>query len=201
MKRRLGSIVSERRLGSIVTASVVLPTAVLALAAGPRGVSTTTSTGRGTLEEAEKATLTYIREEEKLARDVYITLSAVWPVRVFAQIADSEQAHMDAVLKMLTKYGLPDPAEGLEVGQFSDTSGLQKIYDGLVEAGAMSKTKALEAGVFIEETDIEDLTAAIAETDNPDLDQMYGHLKAGSVRHLLAFSRHLATLQANAESE
>jgi hypothetical protein len=69
---------------------------------------------------------------------------------------------------------------------------LQPIYDALAAAGSVSVVGALEAGVFIEETDITDLTEAVGATDNPDLQQVYGNLLEGSARHLMAFLAHLA---------
>lgn len=147
--------------------------------------------GQGVLDEGEVEALVYTREEEKLARDTYLTLYEVWGMPLFLNIAASEQSHMDAVLGMLEKYGLDDPAAGKVVGEFSEGSGLQQIYDALVETGSASVVGALEAGVFIEETDITDLSEAVAGTDNPDLQRVYGNLLEGSARHLAAFLAHL----------
>jgi hypothetical protein len=156
--------------------------------------ATVVELGVGSLDEGEVAALIYTREEEKLARDTYLTLYGVWGMPVFSNVAASEQSHMDAVLRMLEKYGLEDPAEGKGVGEFTESSGLQPIYDALVESGSASVIGALEAGVFIEETDITDLSEAVAATDNPDLQQVYGNLLEGSARHLVAFLAHLADL-------
>ncbi len=71
--------------------------------------------GVGSLDEGEVVALIYTREEEKLARDTYLTLYGVWEMPVFSNIAASEQSHMDAVLRMLEKYGLEDPAAGMGV--------------------------------------------------------------------------------------
>ena len=54
----------------------------------------------------------FMREEEKLARDVYLTLYDAWRLAPFANISVSEQKHMNAMLLLLRKYGLPDPAAG-----------------------------------------------------------------------------------------
>ena len=42
-----------------------------------------------------------MREEEKLARDVYLTLYDIWGTPAFNNIASSEQTHMDAVLMLI----------------------------------------------------------------------------------------------------
>jgi len=51
----------------------------------------------GEISEAEADGLAFMREEEKLARDVYLTLYDQWGLRSFSNIAASEQTHTDAV--------------------------------------------------------------------------------------------------------
>jgi hypothetical protein len=53
------------------------------------------------LNDTETAHLVFMREEEKLARDTYITLNQTWGLRVFSNIASSEQTHMDTMLAKL----------------------------------------------------------------------------------------------------
>lgn len=73
-----------------------------------------------TLTEGEKAHLMFMREEEKLARDVYLTLGSLYPnSRVFGKIDDSEQKHTMAVKNMIEKYGLEDPNTNDNVGVFT----------------------------------------------------------------------------------
>lgn len=50
-----------------------------------------------------------MREEEKLARDVYLELYETWDLPVFYNIAQSEQTHMGAVKTLIEKYNLKDP--------------------------------------------------------------------------------------------
>lgn len=85
----------------------------------------------GVLTDAERASLIYMREEEKLARDVYITLNQKWNLKVFRNIAQSEQNHMEKILKLLNRYSVPDPVISNEVGVFADTS-LGSLYAVLV---------------------------------------------------------------------
>jgi hypothetical protein len=137
------------------------------------------------LSQTEADTLNFMREEEKLARDVYLVMFTYWSSKTFTNIAESEQTHMDAIKKLLDKYGLPDPADP-EIGVFNDTE-LQQLYDDLVIQGANSKLDALMVGALIEEVDIEDLQTAIDQTDKQDLDRVYGNLMSGSKNHLRAF--------------
>ena len=134
--------------------------------------------------------LSYMREEEKLARDVYLTLYDQWGVPIFQNIASSEQTHMDSVLMLLEQYGLPDPAAGMDIGEFSAPL-FQGLYRDLVAQGSLSQADALKVGTTIEELDIVDLEERIAQTDNPSIIQIYGNLLAGSENHLRAFVSNL----------
>lgn len=141
------------------------------------------------LTNEEAATLRKMREEEKLARDVYEFLNEKWNVRIFKNISASEQRHFDAIGTLLTRYGVADPANS-ERGVFTDTA-LQALYNELTAAGSGSLKAALEAGVTIEKADIADLEAAIAATAKPDLKRVYVNLLKGSLNHLDAFESNL----------
>ena len=143
------------------------------------------------LTDEEVQWLTYMREEEKLARDVYLTLNDEWNMRIFSNIAASEQQHMDAVKTLLVRYGIPDPAAGTDQGEFRNTT-LQELYDQLIQQGSISKVEALKVGVIVEETDIDDLNAAIATTTHKDIKTVYSNLLEGSLNHLDAFESQLA---------
>ena len=142
---------------------------------------------------AEAAELAFMREEEKLARDVYLRLHDAWGIAPFASIAASEQHHMDAVLRLLTRYRVADPAAGNAVGEFSD-AGLQALFDALVVRGTASAAAALRVGALVEEVDLDDLAGALARTDKRDVDQVYESLACGSRNHLRAFAGALAVL-------
>lgn len=113
-----------------------------------------------------------MREEEKLAHDVYAALYEIWGLPVFQNIAVSEQAHTDSVLGLLQAYGLADPAAGNGPGQFSDPT-LQNLYDQLMAQGSQSLLDALRVGATIEEVDILDLQARLAQTTNAAITQVY----------------------------
>ena len=134
----------------------------------------------------EIADLLYMREEEKLARDVYLALHDLWGMPVFQNIAASEQAHMDALLGLINQYGLEDPAAGNSAGVFADPT-LQDLYNQLIATGSQSLADALLVGATIEEIDILDLQGSLAQTNNGDIVVVYQSLLAGSENHLLAF--------------
>ena len=142
------------------------------------------------LSEADIDSLTYMREEEKLARDVYIYLYDKWGARVFDNISVSEQTHMDAIKTLLDRYGIPDPVTSNEVGKFTNGS-LGDLYEILAGAGSVSLVEALKVGVFIEITDITDLTEGIAATSRKDIKNVYTNLRKGSQNHWDAFCSNL----------
>jgi hypothetical protein len=143
------------------------------------------------LTDAEKYWLTYMREEEKLARDVYLFLYDKWHSRIFNNISISEQRHMDAIKTLLDRYAIPDPAAGNGQGEFTNPE-LQAQYDELIQQGSVSLVDALEVGVLIEETDIDDLNEAIASTTRKSIKTVYSNLLRGSLNHLKAFVFNLA---------
>ncbi len=172
--------------GALATASM-LPTGGAMAASRDGGGATAVLTAE------EKNDLAFMREEEKLARDVYLTLYDIWGTPVFANIATSEQQHMDAILNLLNTYQLPDPAASNLVGEFTNTE-LQALYDALIARGKQSALDALLVGGVIEETDIEDLTAAMATSRQGNIDRVYQNLLNGSHNHLRAFARNIESL-------
>jgi len=145
------------------------------------------------LSTTEAAGLTYLREEEKLARDVYTRLYAKWGSRIFGNIAQSEQRHFDALKVLLDRYGLVDPAADNAVGVFTDP-GLRTLYGNLVAQGQVSPAAALRVGATIEDLDIHDLDQALAATDNDDFRIVYQNLQNGSHNHMRAFAGQLQVL-------
>lgn len=134
---------------------------------------------------AVSTSLRFMREEEKLARDVYLYLNNRWNSRVFANIAAAEQSHMDQMLCFLQAYKLPDSASAT-AGVFNDAS-LQQLYNLLIADGSKSLLDAFKVGALIEEVDIRDLRSAIAASSDSAINQSYLNLMLGSYNHLQAF--------------
>lgn len=162
-----------------------------------------------TVDENERLHLVFMREEEKLARDVYITLGMQYPQqKTFGNIADSEERHTGSAEDMLAKYGIEDPVTNNNVGVFSGAEFgwyFTEKYTQLVEMGSAGELQALMVGAFIEELDMLDINQCpkvIVETidsiestsdcgkvytDNADLQRMYTSLLEGSESHLRAY--------------
>lgn len=143
----------------------------------------------------EAAGLVFMREEEKVARDVYTALYTVWGAAVFDNIGAAEQTHMDSVALLLQRYSLPDPAAITAPGRFTSPE-LQALHDALMAAGRVSLVDALKVGAEIEDVDIRDLRALKAATTRADLLLVYDQLERGSRNHLRAFHASLKGLGA-----
>ena len=141
------------------------------------------------LSTNEKEGLIYMYEEEKLAHDVYKTLSEKYTVPVFKNITKSEAYHMSLVLDLIKKYKLKDPS-GKAQGEFENKE-LQKLYNDLIEKGAKSLIDALEVGATIEDVDIFDLEKLNDKVKNEEINKLYRQLICGSENHMRAFTGHL----------
>jgi hypothetical protein len=138
------------------------------------------------LTQEEISDLIFLREEEKLARDVYLNFYEKYNLQIFKNISNSESQHMSTVLKLLNKYDIEDPASP-NIGVFHNTD-LQKIYNDLIAQSNISLVEALKVGNKIEDLDISDLTLNESRTYNVDILSVYGTLKCGSRNHLRNFN-------------
>ena len=145
----------------------------------------------GELTDAQKDGLSFIIEEEKVARDVYLTLSKTWNERIFKNIAKAEQRHMDALIELFSRYEIETPITIEDEGVFENEE-LQKLYNDLVQRGNISLIDALEVGVLVEETDIADLEELLEAGVPDDFERTYSHLLKGSNQHLRAFNRQIS---------
>ncbi len=142
----------------------------------------TGSTNTGSLD------LLRLREEEKLARDVYMALAKTSNLPVFLNIARSESQHMQAVERLI---GRTNGNALIDIpGTFSYPD-YQQLYQSLVASGSRSSVDALRVGVKIEEMDIADLNQLLTQSTNPQVQQVLGHLMRASQNHLRAFASQL----------
>jgi len=171
------------------------------LAVDANGASSFNSTALGqslavlpieTLSVSEKESLAFMREEEKLAHDVYAQMDTRWGTytRAFGNIASSEATHAEAVRQLLLRYNLSDPAAVLAPGVFQNAV-LQGLYNQLLATGATSLIDALKVGAAIEEIDMVDINKALLSVDNQDVRMVYENLLKGSRNHLRSFVSNL----------
>lgn len=177
------------------------------------GKSMSASTDDTALDYNEKIHLIFMREEEKLARDVYSTLGTMYPDSViFGKIDNSEQVHTTAVKAMIEKYGYEDPNTNDNIGVYTGEDYgwyFTEKYNLLVERASISELEALYVGAFIEELDMMDINQCpqvIVDTDNginevsecgkiytqnPDIQRLYGSLLDGSDSHMEGYVRNI----------
>ncbi len=143
------------------------------------------------LSAEEIAGLKYMREEEELARDLYMTIFNNTGLTVFQSISlNSEVAHAQSMLNLLNTYGEADPSTG-NPATYSDAN-LQTLYDTLI-ASATGAGKvdldALMVGALVEEVDIEDINAKKVQVQPAHalIIQTYDNLLCGSRNHLRSF--------------
>jgi hypothetical protein len=169
------------------------------------------STDTTELDFNEATHLAFMREEEKLARDVYTKLGMLYPDSiVFGNIDDSEQRHTDAVKGVMEQHGLEDPNTNDNLGVFTgDVYGeyFTEKYNYLIDKASASELDALYIGAFIEELDMMDIgrcpqeivqqdngvdnddQCGLVYTDEPDIINLYKSLLNGSESHLRGYVR------------
>lgn len=140
-------------------------------------------------DDMEKG-LQLMREEEKLAHDVYLALYEKWQIPVFNNIANAESRHFDAVGYLLETYNVDDPAYK-KAGKFRNKN-LSDLYTELVEKGSTSLESAFEVGALIEELDIQDLQEQLGAGNDELVTTVFGNLERASEMHLRAFTNQLA---------
>ncbi|TQV63385.1 MAG: DUF2202 domain-containing protein [Halothiobacillaceae bacterium] len=155
------------------------------------------------LTAEETAEVLYMREEEKAARDVYLTLAEHWyptegnsaVVTALNNIAAAEQTHMERIEAILEKYNLPDPVDAAETRGAFVNPDLALLYTTLVAQGKLTVQDTLRVGGLIEETDIRDLKHSIEITQARDIVNVYANLLCGSRNHLRAFAGQITQTQ------
>lgn len=167
-----------------------------------------------TLDAAEETHLIFMREEEKLARDVYLTFAGMYPDQpVFNAIATtSEQTHTDTIRDKLAQFNITDPNPRTNdlpesIGVFTgETYGayFDEKFRQLTDYGMQSELHALYVGALIEELDMHDIIecpkiivsmdngieeggCGLNYTDELAIINAYSSLVDGSELHLRAF--------------
>lgn len=163
------------------------------------------------LDAVEASHLIFMREEEKLARDVYLFFEEMYPDQpTFSSIAmQSEQTHTDTLRDKLADYGLPDPnptandlpaSQGVFTGEEWGWYFTSKYVE-FTAMGSENELAALYVGALIEELDMRDIAicpvvmmeagypepCGLEYTDESAMINTYSSLIDGSENHLRAF--------------
>lgn len=125
------------------------------------------------LDDRERATMRYMLQVHKMARDVYLQYFDLWKVGIFSELAHEKQLNMDAMLELMSKYDLPPQVKPEEFGQFPDRK-FSKQYSNFLQTGRLSMFEALRAAGTIENLCLFDASNRMDRTDNRDLRRAYG---------------------------
>ncbi len=169
-------------------ALALLASPALAQGGGGKIVAYINSLPKQAVDANEVADLKLMREEEKLARDVYSALYQIWAIKAFQNIAKAEQSHMDLVKVILDRYSIPDPIKSDKLGVFPSPV-FTGLFNVMVSFGAASRLHAEFVGAFIEDLDIFDLDRALRVSDNRDIDTVWQNLQLGSRNHMRSFDK------------
>ena len=147
--------------------------------------------GSTQLTSDEISGLLFMREEEELARDLYIDIYEAKGSRLntFQNISvNAETKHAEAIRVLLERYDIDDPSTGVH-NTYKDQE-LQDLYDQLFNIAIGSDDlAALRVGALVEETDIRDINSykAMVSDEKQDIIDTYDNLLCGSRNHLRAF--------------
>lgn len=170
----------------LILTTIIASTVVLLFAQNPAKANDN-STPNG-LSKADIESIQYMREEEKLAHDVYTFYAGQYDIPIFRNISRSETAHQKAIMWLMEKYNIKDLSKE-NAGEFNNPE-LQKMYNELTKGATL--IDALKAGALIEEHDIKDLEMHLQKTNNADIQRIYTNLIRASENHLRAFVRNLS---------
>lgn len=141
------------------------------------------------LSDEQIQTLSYLIQEEKLAKDVYTTLYNQWGNKKIWNILSSEDKHRSQLDTVFTKYNLTNPIVSENVWVFANDE-LSQLYQQLIVQGKQSEAEALQVGILIEQKDIKDIESMMKLFENyPDITTILQNLLSGSQRHLQAFQK------------
>jgi hypothetical protein len=150
----------------------------------PAAVQAATSATTTGLTNAQ---LTEMREEERVARDLYTQLGRSSGEAIFTRIAAAEQRHLDAVERLMSSQGMDPDAAGTTVGRYA-VPDLQSAYNRWLAAGRASDQAAYKVGVELEKQDIAELKALRVASGTTGA-RVVQALRTGSEHHLAAFTK------------
>lgn len=139
------------------------------------------------LSTDEISHLLYLRGVEKVAYDVYDSLSHRWQYQHFSNIEHEESAHQDLITTLLAKYQIADPYIAHSARGVYQEQALLDVFSLLVSQGLQSFSSALQVSVMIEEFEIKELQRLLIATDNTDVQFVYQNLLKDSRNQLRTF--------------
>ncbi|MDD3034385.1 MAG: DUF2202 domain-containing protein [Bacteroidales bacterium] len=132
-----------------------------------------------------------VREDEKLAGDLYSAFFEMYKIKTFENIAKAEINHMKATERLLEYYGITYPVAG-DKGKFENPV-RQALYDSLLQKGSTA-LEAFKVMAQYEEYNIVQYKADLAVITNENLKIVIENLEKGSENHFKATIRQITAL-------
>ena len=145
------------------------------------------SVSAGQLTQQDAASILLLREEEKLARDVYLTLSEKWNVPVFKNIAQAEARHMSVMKMLVDRYGLEDPVKDDTVGTFTSPE-FRQVVSGTCGFRFRLAGRRIQGRREDRGTGYQGFAGFTGNVQSTDVRRVYQNLLRASENHLRAFS-------------
>lgn len=132
-----------------------------------------------------------VREDEKLARDLYAVFYTKFQNKIFENIGKSETTHLKAIERLYDYYQIDYPVVG-DAGKFSDPE-LQHLYDSLIVKGD-SLLAAVKIMANLEESNIFHYREVLKTIINTNIKIVIENLEKGSENHFKAAIREITAL-------
>lgn len=133
-----------------------------------------------------------VREDEKVARDLYTSFYKKYALTPFANIGAAESNHIKAVERLFDYYQIKYPEVG-PAGVFANTT-RQDLYNSLLSQGNISALEAFKVMAKDEETGIVNYKEVIKTIVNPNIKMVLENLTKASENHLKAAIRQITAL-------
>lgn len=132
-----------------------------------------------------------VREDEKVARDLYFSFFQKFGLKPFENIGKAEDNHIKATEKLFDYYEIDYPALSAN-GKFEDAI-RQKLYDSLLLKGT-PELEAFKVMAFLEESNIVEYGEVLKTIVNPNIKIVIENLAKASANHFKAAIRQITAL-------
>ncbi|NTV17903.1 MAG: DUF2202 domain-containing protein [Bacteroidales bacterium] len=132
-----------------------------------------------------------VREDEKVARDLYFSFFGTFGLKPFENIGKAEDNHIKATEKLFDYYEIDYPALS-ENGKFENAI-RQKLFDSLLLKGT-PELEAFKVMAMLEESNIVEYGEVLKTIANPNIKIVIENLARASANHFKAAIRQITAL-------
>ena len=141
------------------------------------------------LNDEQKEMLFFIYQEEKMARDVYVTLAKTYKNETMFRVMQiAEDKHLECAKGLCDIYGVDRSSVDEDLIGELESPLLKTLYDVYIEQGKSSLRDAIEIAEFMEDTH-KDMVEHASVGMPSDVVSVYEKLKKGSLNYPDTFER------------